>query len=356
MLLVSRFGEICSIASIIAVCAASGRENVKRQRFGQSALIAMLISGSAEIAVADVFIYDSGTFTTLNLPTSSPLGCSSLPSSINNSGQVVGSISCYGPIGSDYGFVYADGNYSKLSDPLAQQTFFQGINNSGQVVGFDWALSGVNSSFLYSNGTFSSLPGPYFEPTGINDSGRIVGIGYGGDGILYNGGVQTVVDIPGARETFPMDINNDGQIVGSYTNAVGGSEHGFLDAGGIFTDLDVPGAVSTWVTGINNSGQIVGYSEDGDITSGSYVMNGFLYSNGTFTTIDEPGFIQTQLHGINDSGQIVGYVNPFALSPEPRIWPALAFCLIGLLAITHKRQSISKRCKTRKRSTRVHAN
>jgi len=164
------------------------------------------------------------------------------------------------------------------------------------------------------------------------------------------------VDIPGARETFPMDINNDGQIVGSYTNAVGGSEHGFLDAGGIFTDLDVPGAVSTWVTGINNSGQIVGYSEDGDITSGSYVMNGFLYSNGTFTTIDEPGFIQTQLHGINDSGQIVGYVNPFALSPEPRIWPALAFCLIGLLAITHKRQSISKRCKTRKRSTRVHAN
>ena len=54
------------------------------------------------------------------------------------------------------------------------------------------------------------------------------------------------------------DINNAGQIVGSYADNAGG--HGFLKEGSTFTSLDSPpGAYSTAAFGINDRGQIVGF-------------------------------------------------------------------------------------------------
>jgi uncharacterized membrane protein len=81
--------------------------------------------------------------------------------------------------------------------------------------------------------------------------------------------------------------------------------HGFLYNDGVYTTLDVPGADATFAFGINDAGQITGnYSN----ASGNY---GFVYSHGIFTTIEgEPqsaAFGGTLASGINDAGQIVGY-------------------------------------------------
>jgi uncharacterized membrane protein len=53
------------------------------------------------------------------------------------------------------------------------------------------------------------------------------------------------------------DINNAGQIVGHFGDALG--THGFLDIDGNFTTLDAPGGGSfTDAIGINDAGEIVG--------------------------------------------------------------------------------------------------
>src|SRR5262245_16614819 len=87
-------------------------------------------------------------------------------------------------------------------------------------------------------------------------------------GMVVFGGVKTAVadvlysftpiDVPGATSTVAQGINDSGQIVGQFFDALG--SHGFLDSGGSFTTIDVPGAIRPFGTnafGINGSGQIV---------------------------------------------------------------------------------------------------
>src|SRR5262249_35264435 len=130
---------------------------------------------------------------------------------------------------------------------------------------------------------------------------------------LYSGGTYTTIDVPVANSfTFARGINDNGQIVGYYSDDIG--THGFLLSGGSYTTLDDPlasGHITTYANGINDLGQLVGAYVYG---SGEHV---FLYNNGTYTSIDDPLAIDgpgrsTIAYGINDLGQIVGsYVNPF---------------------------------------------
>ena len=110
--------------------------------------------------------------------------------------------------------------------------------------------------------------------------------------------------MPGTLSWYPTGINDSGDIVGGYFDATG--EHGFLYTPGIFTTIYYPGAMLTWVSGINDSGSIVGYYDD---ATGDH---GFLYARGKFTPIDYPGAHQTVTTGINDSGSIVGYYHESA--------------------------------------------
>src|SRR5262245_42427895 len=72
-------------------------------------------------------------------------------------------------------------NYSTLDDPLqiGFETIGWGINSAGQVVGFYSNNSGGHG-FLYSNGTYTPLDDPLATGDtlafGINDTGLIVGM------------------------------------------------------------------------------------------------------------------------------------------------------------------------------------
>ena len=145
---------------------------------------------------------------------------------------------------------------------------------------------------------------------GINDNGKIVGAytdNAGLDhGFLLSHGQYTTLDDPlGTEGTVAEGINARGEIVGYYTDG-SGINHGFLLNKGQFTTLDDPlGAGGTVAVDITDNGKkIVGY-----YTDSSGFNHGFLLNKGQYTTIDDPlGAQGTVVEGINDSGKtIVGY-------------------------------------------------
>ena len=166
------------------------------------------------------------------------------------------------------------------------------------------------ASYTY---TEVNVPGASFTGfTGINNEGQIVGQytdRTGEYGLLYSGGSFTQIDGPHPADyinTSITGINNGGQIVGYTANSSDPASGvtGFLDNNGVFTTINFPGARSTEPAGINDAGQIIGtYS-----TFGSYFTHGFIRSaDGVYTTFDVPGTLGTSLNGINNRGQVVGY-------------------------------------------------
>ena len=112
----------------------------------------------------------------------------------------------------------------------------------------------------------------------------------------------TAIDIPGGTSTVVLDINAEGDIVGSY-NANG--THGFLlSRNDDFTSFDFPGANFTRAAGINSRGDIVGTYRLP--TDPMQARHGFLLRDGEFATIDPPGARFTNPLGINSRGDIVG--------------------------------------------------
>jgi len=112
----------------------------------------------------------------------------------------------------------------------------------------------------------------------------------------------TSIDGPGASETRAHGINDQGEIVGSYST--GGQSHGYLRTlDGTFYTLDYPGAIETRAQGVNAPGDVVGEYADS-----SSVRHGFLRqkSNGSFTTIDVPGADLTAAFNINSEGDVAG--------------------------------------------------
>jgi uncharacterized membrane protein len=243
---------------------------------------------------------------------------------INDSGDIVGT---YDKVTKNSNiFIYSGGSFTTID---VYHAWGNGINNSGAIVGQYLDDSNWPHNFLYAGGSFIPIDVPgatsNWGAKGINDYGDIVG-SYGDDtgrpGFLYSGGIFTPINVPGAVDgcwTVPMGINNSGAIVGTYNLPdAPGTHRGFLYVGGTFTQIDVPGADGTDVNGINDFGDIVGAYYD------AVGGHGFLYSRGIFTTIDVPGAVYGAAYGINNSGRIVGYYvdtiqgrHGFEASPVP---------------------------------------
>ena len=81
------------------------------------------------------------------------------------------------------------------------------------------------------------------------------------------------VDVPGAKQTYALGMNDAGQIVGYYNFSVGSPSHAFLLSDCQYTTIDVPGATSTQAYGINNAGQIVGGYYNADGLTHAFLLN-----------------------------------------------------------------------------------
>ena len=118
----------------------------------------------------------------------------------------------------------------------------------------------------------------------------------------YKAGKYEPLTYPGAKETGAQDINDSGQVVGSFPDA--GGTHGFvyLENVSVFTPaLNCPTGTVTVLRGINDGGQIVGGCVDAQGNE-----HPFLYIAGSLNPILVPSATTASVNSINNRGQIVG--------------------------------------------------
>jgi probable HAF family extracellular repeat protein len=101
-------------------------------------IVTCLVLCSAPYQVqANGFIYDSGTYTSINIPG----GTSTEAFGINDAGQIVGGYDTGGP---PHGFLYSGGSFTPINVPGASHTLAFGINDAGQIVGRYQDATGVH--------------------------------------------------------------------------------------------------------------------------------------------------------------------------------------------------------------------
>jgi probable HAF family extracellular repeat protein len=237
---------------------------------------------------------------------------------INNAGQIVGEATA-NP-NNEVGWEYSAGAFTAIGVVGDQDNGARGINNLGEVVGSDSPVRSTPRYGLVDiNGTDTQInlpPGVSSGANGVNDAGVVVGQSYlhtvGGVTPVYTGyiddhGTVTYLNAPGTLTangyTAANGINNAGQVVGDYETTYGSNDQGFLYNGSSYTTISDPlGVNGTVAEGINDNGVIVGF-----FTDASNKQHGFIDNNGVFTTIDNPlGVNGTSLNGINNAGEVVG--------------------------------------------------
>ena len=85
-------------------------------------------------------------------------------------------------------------------------------------------------------------------------------------GYLWDDGRFTFITVPGSAFAGAEEINERGQIAGSYADALDAPNRGYLlERGRRFTTFAAPGGAFTQVFGPNNRKEIVGYTADSDL-------------------------------------------------------------------------------------------
>jgi hypothetical protein len=122
-------------------------------------------------------------------------------SGINNSDEVVGTYR--DSSGLAHGFVYNQGTFTTLDDPnaLPGYTFGVGINNNGVVSGYYVDPSGHYHGFTESNGIYATVndPNPAAVNTqlfGINDTNQGAGVWADSSGHIYSSSNTVPVGVP----------------------------------------------------------------------------------------------------------------------------------------------------------------
>jgi hypothetical protein len=195
----------------------------------------------------------------------------------NNANNVNNNFGWYAAGGHFHEVNFATGTPAK---PPVDQLL--GVNNHDIAVGFFTNASGINRGYTYNiaKKTFGRvLPpgannnnlGPSLTATAINDGGDVAGFysptSSTTDGFLklHNGDFFKFA-VPGAKMTQAFGLNNFDTVVGTYT-LPNNDTFGFiykLGHGITAINISDPNGVGTTVlNGINNEGDIVGFYTDG---------------------------------------------------------------------------------------------
>jgi probable HAF family extracellular repeat protein len=166
------------------------------------------------------------------------------------------------------------GDITTIDCPGAASTFVAGINDAGRGVGvyldvLPLALGGAHG-FIWDGSGCEPIPGLPVDgiPFGLNDAEAVVGIYYvpipsEGRGFLYRRGQMMDLLCP-ATETeycaaFALGINNRGQVVGSYEEAVPHTRPFMWEDGSYVALPELPWVHTTVrATGINARGDVIG--------------------------------------------------------------------------------------------------
>lgn len=172
----------------------------------------------------------------------------------------------------------------------------------------DWSIAGLGSFEWFKY---------WSSPTDINDSGQIIGSYFKDNEPMHrafitdaNGLNVRNLDIPDALFTTPLSINNFGQVVGFYDDTLSGKwDRGSFVTGDNGTSITTlswtnPDFLYSYYTRINNLGQMAVVFDDSSGNSHSFItgVNGV----GMIDIGSVPGKSSTVINNINDSGQVIG--------------------------------------------------
>jgi probable HAF family extracellular repeat protein len=292
------------------------------------------IEGDAQLQLFDVVAINSNgkkgigielfavTVEILDLGVGSP----GAAQAVNEAGQIVGETGTRRP------FLWSGGALTELLPPGMTGGVAYDINESGEVVVSAYNASTVRG-FLWSGGSFHELPPPAgyccSQAYAINDAGEVAGhvtvaAGGGPHAAIWRARVPTDLQAASGGEGFAWDINNHGEVIGTfYTDFNGSGSQGsftWTQASGLQPlggSLDGGEAL-----GINDNGQIVGWSppEPGQ------PMVAYLWENGTKQFLGALGGPGSVAMAITEQGVVVGRAD---LPRTRRGWPMAAFRWTG---------------------------
>jgi len=218
--------------------------------------------------------------------------------------------------GNPHGFRLKAGAFTSVEPVGAVLSQARAINDAGTITGWFQEESGSMHGFVFENNAFTvfDVPGAaHSQGLGINNGGDIVGAYDTGDittsiGFVWRNGRFTSFEVPGSASgtTSASGVNDEGQVVGIYGDAVGNS-HAFLRSRGVYRTIDLPHSDSTLATGINEAGSVAGNYFPDDATG----THGFVLKQGKATIVEFPVLMsRTRVRGINEEGALVGFYSP----------------------------------------------
>lgn len=234
---------------------------------------------------------------------------------INDSGVIAGDY--IDSAGVQHGMLMKGKQVVTIDDPdcAAGTLTFYGVNSTGVAAGQCYLNStGLLGALVWNKGKFTTLVPPdstTANASGINDNGDVVGSYTDSSGqqhgFVYSNGKYAKLDPPSdAGETVAAwSINNQGYVtIYAASSAPQYSSYVTPDLGKTYIPFAYSGAgpLGTVIHGINNKGGI-----DGTYYDASSGTHGIAYYKGTFCTLDDPNSTAaTRADGINDSFEMVG--------------------------------------------------
>jgi len=222
------------------------------------------------------FVFRHGMFTSIDYPGAVLTDITW----VNAQGEIVGA---YNLGTGNRGFLLHAGQFTTIDYAGLANSYATGISRTGEIVGVGSDNAGNFIGFLVKNGKFSpvALPGAaivFQEPTMLED-GPIVG-GYvdnlGTHGYLLVGASFQTIDCPGATGGIYLSaIDVFGRMAGEMTTP-DGHQHGLLINRGQCLAVDYPDSVSTYANGINQQGDIVGRYTDTDGKTHGFIAKHFV--------------------------------------------------------------------------------
>ena len=216
------------------------------------------------------------------------------------------------------GFTLIDGVFETYDFPGAKNTYFYALSNTGIAAGHYEDSNGLHHGVVLENGEFRQYDFPGAVETfvhGISDAtGALTGNYIDASGVRHGFSGDTIVEFPGAAETYADFVNAHGSIVGSYVDAEGIYEGYVRIVDGRFLPfhfrttadlrhfIDTPELEYIFLHGISDLGVIVARSKAvGDVPR--------TYVGGTegLHELQFPGSVSTEGWNINQDGSVVGH-------------------------------------------------